>query len=103
MQSSLLDSWWMLYETFWALVIGFSISGIIQAFGSSLLIVEKLGKHILAYEDYLKRLGGSLGTTVNHFNTAYKELGKIDKDVAKITETEKKIDPIVIEKPLELA
>ncbi len=35
----------MLYETFWALVIGFSISGIIQAFGSSLLIVEKLGKH----------------------------------------------------------
>ena len=65
--------------------------------------VEKLGKHILAYEDYLKRLGGSLGTTVNHFNTAYKELGKIDKDVAKITETEKKIDPIVIEKPLELA
>ncbi len=44
-QSSLLDSWWMFYETFWALVIGFSISGIIQAFGSSLLIVEKLGKH----------------------------------------------------------
>ena len=43
--SSLLDSWWMLYETFWALVIGFSISGLIQAFGSSLLIVEKLGKH----------------------------------------------------------
>jgi len=43
--SSVLDSWWMLYETFWALVIGFSISGLIQAFGSSLLIVEKLGKH----------------------------------------------------------
>ena len=35
----------MFYETFWALVIGFSISGMIQAFGSSLLIVEKLGKH----------------------------------------------------------
>jgi len=45
LQSSLLDSWWMLYATFWALVIGFSISGLIQAFGSNLLIVEKLGKH----------------------------------------------------------
>ena len=45
LQSSLLDSWWMFYATFWALVIGFSISGLIQAFGSSLLIVEKLGKH----------------------------------------------------------
>jgi len=45
LQLSLLDSWWMFYETFWALVIGFSISGLIQAFGSSLLIVEKLGKH----------------------------------------------------------
>ena len=65
--------------------------------------VEKLGKHIIAYEDYFKKLGNNLGTTVNSFNTAYKELAKIDKDVAKITETEKKIDPLVLEKPLELA
>jgi DNA recombination protein RmuC len=65
--------------------------------------VEKLGKHILMYEEYLKKLGGSLGTTVNHFNTAYKELGKIDKDVAKITESEKSIEPLVLEKPQELS
>ncbi|EKE12080.1 MAG: hypothetical protein ACD_14C00023G0003 [uncultured bacterium] len=64
--------------------------------------VEKLGKHMNAYEDYLKKLGGSLGTTVNHFNTAYKELGKIDKDVAKITESEKRIEPLVLDKPQEL-
>ncbi|KKQ13032.1 MAG: recombination protein RmuC protein [Candidatus Moranbacteria bacterium GW2011_GWE1_36_7] len=64
--------------------------------------VEKLGKHILMYEEYLKKLGGSLGTTVNHFNTAYKELGKIDKDVAKITEKEKSIEPLALEKPQEL-
>lgn len=63
--------------------------------------VEKLGKHIIAYEDYLKKVGNSLGTTVNHFNTAYKELGKIDKDVSRITETEKTIEPLVLEKPHE--
>jgi len=64
--------------------------------------VEKLGKHIIAYEEYMKKIGGSLGTTVNHFNTAYKELGKIDKDVAKITEGEKSIEPLALEKPHEL-
>jgi DNA recombination protein RmuC len=65
--------------------------------------VEKLGKHILTYEEYLKKLGNSLGTTVNHFNTAYKELGKIDKDVAKITDKEKIIEPLALEKPHELS
>lgn len=47
--------------------------------------VEQLGRHIKAYEDYYKRLGASLGTTVNHYNDGYKELGKMDKDVLKIT------------------
>jgi DNA recombination protein RmuC len=61
--------------------------------------VEKLGKHITAFEDYMKRLGSNMATTVNTYNTAYKELGKIDKDVAKITDGERKIDPALIEKP----
>ncbi|MDO8241271.1 MAG: DNA recombination protein RmuC [Candidatus Moranbacteria bacterium] len=61
--------------------------------------VEKLGKHIVAFEDYMKKVQGSLGTTVNHFNVAYKELGKIDKDVSKITEVEKSIEPIMLDKP----
>lgn len=61
--------------------------------------VEKLGKHILAFEEYMKKVQGSLGTTVNHFNTAYKELGKIDKDVSRITEVEKSIEPIMLDKP----
>lgn len=65
--------------------------------------VEKLGKHISAYEEYFKKLGNNLGTTVNSYNAAYKELGKIDKDVAKITEGEKSIEPIVLEKPHELS
>ncbi len=48
--------------------------------------VEELGKHIVAYEDYYKKLGNTLSTTVNHYNAGYKELKKIDKDVYKITE-----------------
>lgn len=64
--------------------------------------VEKLGKHIVAYEEYLKKLGNNLGTTVNSYNTAYKELGKIDKDVARITEKERDIEPLSLEKPQEL-
>jgi DNA recombination protein RmuC len=64
--------------------------------------VEKLGKHIIAYEEYFKKVGNNLGTTVNSFNTAYKELGKIDKDIAKITEGEKSIEPLVLDKPQDL-
>ena len=61
--------------------------------------VEMLGKHINAYENYMKKLGGSMSTTVNHYNTAYKELAKIDKDVVKITEGERGVEPVSLEKP----
>jgi len=61
--------------------------------------VEQLGKHILAYDDYFKKLGNNLGTTVNSYNLAYKELNKIDKDVVKITDGENKIEPLQIDKP----
>ncbi|MFA4831016.1 MAG: DNA recombination protein RmuC [Patescibacteria group bacterium] len=61
--------------------------------------VEMLGKHINAYEDYMKKLGTNLGTTVNSYNTAYKELGKVDKDVMRITEGERTIEPLAIEGP----
>ncbi len=61
--------------------------------------VEDLGKHIVAYEEYYKKLGGHLSTTVNTYNLAYKELGKIDKDVVRITDGEKRIEPVQIERP----
>lgn len=64
-----------------------------------LLNVQKLGRHILSYDDFMKKLGASLGTAVNHYNNAYKEFGKIDKDVMKITDSEKKIEPILIDRP----
>jgi len=62
--------------------------------------VMMLQKHIHAYESFMKKLGGSMGTTVNHYNKAYKELGKIDKDIVRIRQTERLIDPEEIEKPL---
>jgi len=61
--------------------------------------VQKLSKHILSYEDFMKKLGVSMSTTVNHYNNAYKEFGKIDKDVVKIIGTDKKIEPMLIDKP----
>lgn len=50
--------------------------------------VEKLTRHLQAYNQYFEKIGTTLGTTVNHYNTASKELGKIDRDVMKITEGE---------------
>jgi len=47
--------------------------------------VEALGRHLKAYEDFYKKVGSSLSTTVNHYNAGAKELGKIDKDVLRIT------------------
>ncbi len=61
--------------------------------------VENLQKHLLNYDSFLQRLGNNLSTTVNAYNQAYKEFGKIDKDVAKITEGEKNIEPLQLEKP----
>ena len=47
--------------------------------------VEILSRHLKAYEDFYKKLGASLSTTVNHYNSGKKEFDKIDKDVLKIT------------------
>lgn len=61
--------------------------------------VGKLGTHISRFETYMQKLGTSLGTTVNHFNNAHKELGKVDKDIVKIAERSAGVDPVLIEKP----
>ncbi len=61
--------------------------------------VEKLAKHILSYDDFMKKLGSSMSTTVNHFNNAYREFKKIDKDVMRITESESKVEAMLIDKP----
>jgi len=61
--------------------------------------VEALQKHLLSYDEFLKKLGNNLGTTVNMYNRAYKEFGKIDKDVVKITGKTGEIEPVQIEGP----
>ncbi len=61
--------------------------------------VEALGRHLKAYEDYYKKLGNSLSTTVNHFNAGSKELGKIDKDVLRITGNSIGLETGLIDKP----
>ncbi len=61
--------------------------------------VGKLGQHIAKYDEYMKKLGNSLGTTVNHYNNAYKEFGKVDKDVVKIANSDSSVDPLLLDKP----
>jgi DNA recombination protein RmuC len=62
--------------------------------------VGELGRHIDKYEDFYKKLGNSLGTTVSHFNNGYKELKKVDKDIYRISEYSADIEPEELQKPL---
>jgi DNA recombination protein RmuC len=61
--------------------------------------VGELGRHLKNYEIFMGKLGNSLGTTVGHFNNAYKEYAKVDKDVVKIAGGEKTVEPLQIERP----
>ena len=61
--------------------------------------VEGLTRHLKSYDDYFKKVGNSLSTTVNHYNSASKEFGKIDKDVLKITGESTDIGIVLIDKP----
>ena len=63
--------------------------------------VEKLARHLNSYEDFLRRLGGSLGTAVNHYNQAYQEFKKVDRDIVKITESNHQVEPVALERPNE--
>lgn len=47
--------------------------------------VEELGKHLKTYEEYHNKVGTTLGTVINHYNTASKELRKVDKDVMRVS------------------
>lgn len=61
--------------------------------------VEELGKHLGSYETYMQKLGNHLGTTVNMYNNAYKELKKVDKDVLRISGEAVNVEPMSIESP----
>jgi DNA recombination protein RmuC len=61
--------------------------------------VGKLGQHIGKFEQYMQKLGNALGTTVNHYNAAHKELGKVDKDIVKIAGNDPSIEPQLLDRP----
>jgi DNA recombination protein RmuC len=61
--------------------------------------VEELGRHLKSYEEYYTKLGNSLSTTVNHYNSGYKELGKVDKDIMRITGSAAGMETLTLDKP----
>lgn len=63
--------------------------------------VGELGKHIAAHENFMQKLGNSLGTTVGHFNNAHKELKKMDKDVIKIAGSDPSVEPLLLDRPVD--
>jgi len=64
--------------------------------------VEKLTRHLNAYNEYFNKLGNALGTTVNHYNAANKELGKIDRDVVKIAGESTGFETLALDKPAKI-
>ena len=61
--------------------------------------IADLERHLGAYDQFMKGVGKNLGTTVNQYNLAYKEFGKIDKDILRITGTGMGVETLVIDKP----
>lgn len=61
--------------------------------------VGELSRHLSTHEEYMQKLGGSLNTTVNHFNSAHKELKKVDKDIVKIADVSPGVDPLLLDRP----
>ncbi len=63
--------------------------------------IEDLSRHMNSYETFVQKMGNSLGTTVNMYNSAYKEFKKMDKDIYRITDGVEggKIEPFLIDKP----
>lgn len=63
--------------------------------------VGKLGQHIAKFETFMQKLGSSLSTTVNHYNSAHKELAKVDKDIVKIASVDSSVEPLLLDRPNE--
>lgn len=63
--------------------------------------VIKLGRNISAFDIFMQKIGKSLSVTVGHYNSARKELKKIDKNIIKVTSGEQKmgIEENLLERP----
>lgn len=61
--------------------------------------VSDLTRHLNSYDAFMTKVGNHLGTTVNAFNDAYKEMKKIDKDMIKISGESAGIEPMQLDRP----
>ena len=61
--------------------------------------VEDLKKHIEKYATTHEKLGNTISTVVNHYNSSSKSLKQISNDTVKITGSGDKIDMDMIDKP----
>ncbi|HPH78642.1 MAG TPA: DNA recombination protein RmuC [bacterium] len=61
--------------------------------------VQNLDQHIKKYDEIYHGIGKNLSTVVNKYNDGYKELKKIDKDIAKITDGDSTVQPDLLDKP----
>lgn len=82
-----------------AVLQGFKAFQIQESIKETVKRVEMLGRHIASYDEYMKKLGSNLSTVINTYNAAYRELNKIDKDVMKIANAKKSVEPLQIDKP----
>lgn len=82
-----------------SVLYGFKAFKIEQTAKDIIKRVDELGKHLKVYDDFMGKVGNSLSTTVNHYNAAYKELNKIDKDITRITGESMELDVKQLEKP----
>jgi DNA recombination protein RmuC len=73
------------YVTLQSLATGMRAFQIQESTKDILKNIGLLGRHLKAYDDYFKKLGGHISTTVNTYNFASKEFKKIDKDVLRLT------------------
>lgn len=83
-----------------SVLYGFKAFKIEEAAKDIMKNVESLSRHLKAYEDYYKKMGASLSTTVNHFNAGYKELNKVDKDVLRITGDSIGLEVMALDRPV---
>lgn len=82
-----------------SVLYGFKAFKVEQAAQDIVKRINELQKHWKAHEEYMVKLGNAMSTTVNHYNAAYKELGKVDKDVTRITGESVGFDVKQLDKP----
>ena len=61
--------------------------------------VERLGKHMYTYSEYVNRMGDNLDKTVSSYNKARAEFLKVDKDVVKITDGKSQVKIGEVDRP----